>query len=70
MVRVEHNGDTVQRSDGSNVVGGSGCSGNGGFLVSVGKTFTTEKGGSTLGNLEDDGGVDVSGSLENGVDDG
>lgn len=70
VVRVEDNWDTIVRSDGSDVVGGSDGSGDGGLLVPVGKTLTTEKGGSTLGDLEDDGRVDVSGSLEDTVDDG
>lgn len=70
VVRVEDDGDTIVGGDGSDEVGGSGGSGDGGLLVAVGETLSTEESGTTLGDLEDDGGLDVSGSLQDGVDDG
>jgi hypothetical protein len=69
VVRVEDDGDTVVRGDGSNVVGSSGRSSDGGLLVAVGKTLTTEESGSSLRELEDDRGVDVPGGLEDTVHD-
>jgi len=56
VVRVENDGDTVVRSDSSDVVGGSGGTGNrSGLVGTVGKTLTTEESGTSLGDLEDDG---------------
>ena len=71
VVRVEHDGDAVRRGDSADVGGGGAGTGNGGSLVSaVGETLAAEEGGAALGDLEDDGRVDIAGSLEDGVDDG
>lgn len=70
VVRVEDDRDAVVRGNGSDVVGGSGRSGDGGGLVgAVGESLSSEEGGSTLRDLEDDRGVDVPGGLEDGVHD-
>ena len=70
VVRVEDDGDTVVGSNGSDVVGGSGGTGDRSSLVgTVGETLTTEEGGTSLGDLEDNGRLDVTSSLEDGVDD-
>jgi hypothetical protein len=60
----------VGRSNSPDEVGSSNRTGNGSLLVSVGESLTTEEGGTTLGDLEDDGGLDVTGGLEDGVDNG
>jgi hypothetical protein len=50
-------------------VGSSDGTGNGSLLLVVGNTFTGKVSSTTLRELKDDGGVDVSGSLKTGVDD-
>jgi len=51
-------------------VSGSDSSSDGSTLVLVIDTLSSEESGSSLRALEDDGGVDGSGSLEDGVDGG
>jgi hypothetical protein len=67
VIGVENDGDTVEGSDGSNEVSGSDGSSDGSALVLVVDTLSGEESGSSLRALEDDGGVDGSGSLEDGV---
>lgn len=70
VVGVENDRDTVSGGNGSDEVGSCSSSGNGSLLISVGETLSTEESGTTLGDLKDDRRLDVSGSLEDGVNDG
>lgn len=67
VVRVEDDWHAVEGSDVANVVGGSDGAGDGGLLLVVGETLAGKVGGTTLGDLEDDGALGVAGSLESGV---
>lgn len=60
----------VGRGDRADVVGRGDGTGNGRLLVGVVKALAAEEGGSTLRELEDDGGLVVAGTLEGGVDGG
>lgn len=66
----EVNLHAIVGGDGSDVVGGSGGTGDGGLLlVGVLQALAAEEGSTALRDLEDDGRVDVSRGLEAGVDD-
>lgn len=69
VVGVEDDGDTVAGSDATDVVGGGDTASDGGVLAVVGDTLTGEVSGTTVGDLEDDGGFGVTGSLEGRDDD-
>lgn len=49
----------VSLGDGTDVVGGGNGTGDGGLLLVVGKTLASEVGSSALGDLEDDGSLDI-----------
>lgn len=55
-------------SNGTDEVGSSDGTGDGSLLVAVLQALTGEESGTTLGNLEDNRGVDVPGSLKDSVD--
>lgn len=58
----------VMGSNGTDEVGSSDGTGDGSLLVAVLQALTGEESGTTLGNLEDNRGVDVPGSLKDSVD--
>lgn len=60
----------VGGGDGADVVGTSDGTGDRSLLVGVVKTLAAEEGGATLRELEDDGGLVVTSTLEGGVDGG
>jgi hypothetical protein len=68
VVRVKDDGDTVGGGDGADVVSGSDGTGDGSLLLVVLDTLTGEEGGTTLGDLENDGGLRVAGTLKGGDD--
>lgn len=49
----------VSLGDGTDMVGGGNGTGDGGLLLVVGKTLASEVGSSALGDLEDDGSLDI-----------
>lgn len=70
VVGVQDDGDTVLRGDAADEVGGSHTTANGGLLAIVTDALTGEVGGTTVGELEDDGATLVTGRLEGGGDGG
>lgn len=70
VVGVEDDGDSVEAGDGVDVLGTSDSTLDGGVLVLALDALTAEEGGTTVGELDDDGGVDGSGTLQDGVDGG
>jgi hypothetical protein len=62
------NSHSVGGSDRADVVGGGDGTSDGTLLVSVLESLSTEEGGSSLRNLEDNGRLDVAGSLEGSND--
>jgi hypothetical protein len=68
--KVTNCSHAIDRSNASDKVSSSDGTSNGSLLLVVCYTFTGKVGGTTLGNLEDDGGVDVPSGLETGVNDG
>ena len=70
VVGVEDDGDTVDGGDAADVVGGGDTTSDGGVLAIVGDTLTGEVSGTTVRDLEDDGALGVTGSLEGRNDDG
>lgn len=70
VVGVEDDGDTVGGGDAADVVGSGDTTGDGGVLAVVADTLTGEVGSTTVGDLEDDGGLVVTGGLEGRDDDG
>ena len=60
---------SVQGCDGPDEMSSSRSSRDGCLLVPVGQSLATEERGSTLGDLEDDGTVDVPCGLKTGIDD-
>lgn len=70
VVGVEDDGDTVGGGDAADVVGSGDTTGDGRVLAVVADTLTGEESSTTVGDLEDDGGLVVTGSLEGGDDDG
>lgn len=69
VVGVEDDGDTVGGGDAADVVGSGDTTSDRGVLAIVGDTLTGEVSGTTVGDLEDDGGLGVTGSLEGRDDD-
>ena len=69
VVGVEDNWDAVCGRDGADIVGTSDGSLDGSALVLVVDTLSGEVCGTTLGHLEDDGGLGIAGSLK-GCDNG
>jgi len=69
VVRVHDDGDSVSGGNGSDKGGGSDGSGDGSLLLVrvVLDSLSGPEGGSSLGDLEDDGRLEVSGGLESGV---
>lgn len=65
--RVVHS-HSVGGGDRTDVVGGSDGTSDGSLLLVVLEALATEEGGSTLGDLEDDGGLGVAGTLKGGND--
>lgn len=55
MVGVEDNGDSVEGSNGTDVVSGSNGTGNGSLLLlgAVGDTLASEEGSTTLGAIRE-----------------
>jgi hypothetical protein len=70
VVGVQDDGDTVDGGDAADVVGGGDTTSDGGVLAIVGDTLTGEVSGTTVRDLEDDGALGVTGSLEGRNDDG
>ena len=70
VVGVEDDGDTVGGGDAADVVGSGDTTGDGGVLAIVADTLTGEESSTTVGDLEDDGGLVVTGGLEGRDDDG
>jgi hypothetical protein len=70
VVGVKDDGDAVGGSNGTDVVSTSNGTGNGGLLVLVVDTLTGEVSGTAVGELENDGRLGVTGSLEGGDDSG
>lgn len=64
VVGVKDDWDAVCWSNSADVVCSSNGTSDGGLLVAVLDTLTGEVSGTTLGNLEDDWGLGVTGSLE------
>lgn len=66
VVGVDHNRDTVGRSNGTDVVSSGNSAGNRGSLSvgGVGNTLASPEGGTTLGDLEHDGGLGITGTLK------
>jgi hypothetical protein len=64
VVGVEDDRDTVSGGDAADVVGSGDGASNGGLLVSVAHTLTGEVGSTTLGDLQNDGAVLITGSFE------
>lgn len=60
----------VVGSNGTDEVGSSDGTSDGSLLVVVLQALSGEESGTTLRNLEDDRGVDVSGSLKTSIDNG
>jgi hypothetical protein len=69
VVRVHDDGDSVSGSDGSDESGGGDGTGDRGLLLVsvVLDSLSGPEGGTSLGDLEDDGRVDISGGLQGGV---
>lgn len=69
VVGVHNDGDTVGRSDSSNKVGSSDGTGDGSLLLfsAVLDTLAGPEGGTTLGNLQDDGRLQVSSGFHGSV---
>jgi len=70
VVGVKDNGDAVGGGNATDVVGGGNGTSDGSLLVLVGHTLTGEVSGTAVGELEDDGRLGVTGSLERGDDSG
>ena len=68
VVGVEDDGDSVNGSNGSDVVGSGNGTSNGSLLLlgGVGDGLAGEEGGTTLGSLEDDWGLGLLSGLESG----
>lgn len=64
VVRVHDDGDTEERSDGTDVVGSGDGTGNGGLLALVGGFLTSKEVSTTVGGLQDDGGTSLTSSLK------
>ena len=64
VIRVHDNGDTISRGNGSDEESGSGGTSDGSLLVAVGKTLAGKVGSTTLRDLEDQGGLGITGSLK------
>jgi len=67
VIRVNNDGDTVGLGNGANMVGASNGSENGGLLVLVGDTLSSVVSSTTVGELDDNGGLCVTGSLESSI---
>jgi hypothetical protein len=59
VIRVEHDGNAIDGSDGSDVESGGFGAGDGCLLFIVGKTFACKVSAAALRNLKDDGRFDV-----------
>jgi hypothetical protein len=70
VIAVKHNWYSIGGSNSTNVVGSSNGTCNGGFLATIGNTFTGKVCGTTLRGLENDGRLLVAGSLEGADDSG
>lgn len=70
VVGVQDDGDTVLRSDAADEVGGGDTTTDGGLLAIVADALAGEVGGTTVGELEDDGALLVTSRLEGGGDGG
>jgi hypothetical protein len=64
VVGVKDDGDVVGGSNATDVVGSGNGTSNGTTLVTVGNTLTGEESSTTLGELQDNGALLVTGSLE------
>lgn len=64
VVRVEDDGDLVEVGDVANVLCDGDGTGNGGLLLVVGDTLSSDELGTTLRALDDDGRLCVHGCLE------
>jgi hypothetical protein len=70
VVGVQDDGDTVGGSDRADVVGSRNGTSNRSSLVSVAHTLAGEVSGTTLGHLDDDGGLGITSSLQRSNDGG
>jgi hypothetical protein len=64
VIGVKDDGDVVGSRDATDVVGSGNGTGNGGLLAVVAHTLTSEESGTTLGDLQNNGAVLVTSSLE------
>jgi len=64
---MKHDRDTISLRHGTNVVGASNGTSNRGFLVGIRQAFPGEVSGASLGGLNDNGCLDVSGSFKNSI---
>jgi hypothetical protein len=64
VIGVEDDGDVVGGGHATDVVGSGNGTSNGGLLAFVAHTLTGEESGTTLGDLQDNGAVLVTSSLE------
>ncbi len=62
-IRMKKDLHAIAGCDGSDEMSGSNGTSDGSFLVAVGETFTGEESGTTLRELEDDGGFDIPSGL-------
>lgn len=70
VVAVENDGDAVVLGHQSDVLSSRDGPEDGGFLPGVLDALPREEGSTSIGKLNDDGGVDVPGSLQDGIDGG
>ena len=66
VVGVKDDGDTVGGGNATDVVGSGDTTSDGGSLVTVGNTLTSEESSTTLGELQNDGALLVTSGLEGG----
>jgi len=64
VVGVKDDGDTVGGSHATDVVGSGNGTSNGGLLALIAHTLTSEESSTTLGDLQNNGALLVTGSLE------
>lgn len=68
VVGVEYDWDSIGGGNGADVMGGRNGTLDGCKLASVGDTLASKVGSTSLGHLNDDGGLRIAGSLERGND--
>lgn len=68
MVRVDDNRDAVSLGDGADILSTSDGTNDGGLLVLVAQALTGEVGRATIGELDNDWGLDVACGFKCSVD--